>query len=638
MLSLGRFNVDTERKLLLCDGEEVAIEAKAMDVLLYLIENSDRYVPLEELHQQVWKDRVVTDSAVRQTIAKLRKVFGNEAEQIVKSAPKKGYRLIGFESPSNSTNNLKIIKKPTHLRKYISMSLLLIVVIFLASQTITESKRIELQEGSNISFTVGDNGGVYYIQKMLSGGFDLYLKLGPVNSKLHSFTEHVSFPVSVNGNVYLAWQSQSGCGYYRISESNFNAIDKVYLESCSSISNLSAGSDNAIITWNNELNGDLFVDKLDCDTECRLFTMENTNGSVFSLFDGDYLYVVDVGRTQFEVSKYQPSSTPHLISRISRPGVPTQVKLANGLINILVDYQVEKYRSDLSLAEDVDFSLHMASLGSVIDFFGVNDKYYLLLNGSNTDKKLVKIGITNVKQGGRPEDFSEINLSNEVFDYIGEVITNSYYVSKTVKGAYFNYYFYKIKSTLSEEVIYKSNHEINLLGLIDDLLMINDGGKIIVLSSEGQVQWEAPLEGSYVRGWCVESNCKILTKDSDAFYVQELEISRTRSILNPSKVGVAEAKDRLPVSVISKIFPDVVGLKDLAISYVYDFFSYKNSFYYTVSENGYYVLYYCDENGLNQRIDQNNSGFSIKVDSKGGLYYYKPVGNESVLREFSVVY
>lgn len=94
---LGDYILDVEQQLLFQQQQEIAIEPKAFALLLYLYQQRDRYVSLEELHQQVWADRVVSDSAVRSTIKKLRNLLDdNDLSQprYIKSLSKRGYKLV----------------------------------------------------------------------------------------------------------------------------------------------------------------------------------------------------------------------------------------------------------------------------------------------------------------------------------------------------------------------------------------------------------------------------------------------------------------------------------------------------------------------------------------------------------------
>ncbi|MDX1390752.1 MAG: winged helix-turn-helix domain-containing protein [Rheinheimera sp.] len=76
---------------------ELSAEPKVIEVLCYLIQNSERFISLNELHESVWAGRVVTDTAVRRTISKLRTLLeDNDTEnpRFIKSQMKRGYQLI----------------------------------------------------------------------------------------------------------------------------------------------------------------------------------------------------------------------------------------------------------------------------------------------------------------------------------------------------------------------------------------------------------------------------------------------------------------------------------------------------------------------------------------------------------------
>ena len=78
------------------DGQDVRVEAKVMLVLLYLSEHAGRVVSRAELEEQLWPGRVVTEDSVTKAIAKLRRVFGDDAHnpRVIETIPKSGYRLI----------------------------------------------------------------------------------------------------------------------------------------------------------------------------------------------------------------------------------------------------------------------------------------------------------------------------------------------------------------------------------------------------------------------------------------------------------------------------------------------------------------------------------------------------------------
>nr|WP_316643124.1 winged helix-turn-helix domain-containing protein [uncultured Roseateles sp.] len=86
----GRFEADPGQRSLLVDGRPQPIRARAFDLLVTLIERSDRIVSNEELFDLVWPGLVVEESNLRQQIAALRKVIGVDA---LLNVPGRGYRF-----------------------------------------------------------------------------------------------------------------------------------------------------------------------------------------------------------------------------------------------------------------------------------------------------------------------------------------------------------------------------------------------------------------------------------------------------------------------------------------------------------------------------------------------------------------
>ena len=78
------------------DGRKVRVEAKVMLVLVYLAEHAGRVVSRAELEERLWPGRVVTEDSVTKAIAKLRRVFRDDARdpRVIETIPKRGYRLI----------------------------------------------------------------------------------------------------------------------------------------------------------------------------------------------------------------------------------------------------------------------------------------------------------------------------------------------------------------------------------------------------------------------------------------------------------------------------------------------------------------------------------------------------------------
>ena len=77
-------------------GSDIRLEAKAMQVLIYLAERAGRVVSRAELEKHIWPGRIVTEDSVTKAIAKLRRVFHDDAREprVIETLPKSGYRLI----------------------------------------------------------------------------------------------------------------------------------------------------------------------------------------------------------------------------------------------------------------------------------------------------------------------------------------------------------------------------------------------------------------------------------------------------------------------------------------------------------------------------------------------------------------
>ncbi|MER3431666.1 MAG: hypothetical protein C4324_11625 [Blastocatellia bacterium] len=56
------YRLDPLRRLLMRDGETVALNPKAFDVLVVLVENRDRVLAKSELLDAVWKDQFVEEN------------------------------------------------------------------------------------------------------------------------------------------------------------------------------------------------------------------------------------------------------------------------------------------------------------------------------------------------------------------------------------------------------------------------------------------------------------------------------------------------------------------------------------------------------------------------------------------------
>jgi len=75
--------------------EELSLEPKSVDLLIYLIENSNKVISKQELMDNVW-GTIVSDNTISRSIARLRLTLGDDSQNplYIATVPRMGYRLI----------------------------------------------------------------------------------------------------------------------------------------------------------------------------------------------------------------------------------------------------------------------------------------------------------------------------------------------------------------------------------------------------------------------------------------------------------------------------------------------------------------------------------------------------------------
>jgi len=106
-LRFDRFVVDMDRGCLLLGDGEVALRPKTFAVLQHLVENCGRLISKDELFAAVWPNVSVTDDTLVQSIGELRRALGDDGARLLKTVPRRGYRL-----EADVTADGKIIPSP----------------------------------------------------------------------------------------------------------------------------------------------------------------------------------------------------------------------------------------------------------------------------------------------------------------------------------------------------------------------------------------------------------------------------------------------------------------------------------------------------------------------------------------------
>ena len=92
----GPYRLLPSERLLLREGEPVALAPKAFDTLVALVRRAGRLSDKEELLKEVWPDAFVEESNLTQNVFALRRALGpaDNGKPYIETVPKRGYRFL----------------------------------------------------------------------------------------------------------------------------------------------------------------------------------------------------------------------------------------------------------------------------------------------------------------------------------------------------------------------------------------------------------------------------------------------------------------------------------------------------------------------------------------------------------------
>jgi TolB-like protein/predicted negative regulator of RcsB-dependent stress response len=96
LYEFGPYILDGRERVLMRDGQPVALAPKAVDTLLVLLRNSGHLVEKNQLMSEVWPSTYVEEQNLTQNISILRKVLsdGTAASNYIETVPRRGYRFL----------------------------------------------------------------------------------------------------------------------------------------------------------------------------------------------------------------------------------------------------------------------------------------------------------------------------------------------------------------------------------------------------------------------------------------------------------------------------------------------------------------------------------------------------------------
>lgn len=318
-VSFGHFRVDVEARRIFNETDEISVEPKVIDVLCYLMQNSNRFVSLQELHAEVWSGRVVTDTAVRRTISKLRAVLGDtdtDAPLYIKSQMKRGYQFIAQprhpETPETASSapqsddvdlQRTTSQPPKHVLRnkpaflwLVLLSIAVLAVVFWSYiliprvdqiPVLTTEPLIDIQ-GEKMFLSVSENGRYQTFTARLNkdDGWQPYLydrQLGQLQ-KITRSPNAESFYVSVvnNETVIVSTVENGESKLYLYAIANLNQVVRnIKLADFSVVGQVVPYQDNVVLIKgqkNSEKNVVYYLLNLDDET-AQQFTFSSLNNS-----------------------------------------------------------------------------------------------------------------------------------------------------------------------------------------------------------------------------------------------------------------------------------------------------------------------------------------------------------------------
>ena len=112
-IGFGPFTLDAQRRELLRNGEPVALERKAFDLLAFLADHPDIVVSKDDLWKHIWDSRDISESVIPQAVGKARKALAEHSEWIA-TVHGVGYRFTAPVTTEREPETSSLPLRRTH--------------------------------------------------------------------------------------------------------------------------------------------------------------------------------------------------------------------------------------------------------------------------------------------------------------------------------------------------------------------------------------------------------------------------------------------------------------------------------------------------------------------------------------------
>src|ERR1700704_1805042 len=93
---INECSIDTDAYEVRRNGNLVPVEPQVFDLLIQLLENSDRVVTKDEIIERVWHGRIVSEAALSSRIKAVRQAIGDDgaSQACIRTIRRRGFRVV----------------------------------------------------------------------------------------------------------------------------------------------------------------------------------------------------------------------------------------------------------------------------------------------------------------------------------------------------------------------------------------------------------------------------------------------------------------------------------------------------------------------------------------------------------------
>ena len=120
IIRFGAYELDIGLFELRENGKTIAAEPQVFNLIAYLAENNDRTVTKDELFENIWRDRIVSDAALSSQIKAARRILGDDGinQNVIRTIHSRGFRfvapiLVRQQSEDEAPTDLQIVVNPS---------------------------------------------------------------------------------------------------------------------------------------------------------------------------------------------------------------------------------------------------------------------------------------------------------------------------------------------------------------------------------------------------------------------------------------------------------------------------------------------------------------------------------------------